>query len=111
LTRHVGPSLREEDHLMHTRTDQTGALVAAAGALGAGRAAARALVSPACDPLRREDFPDLDSLARRLSENGALSDAVARDVAALLSRYDALIGQEGPPSARSACRRRFAATT
>ena len=78
---------------MHTKPDQTGALAAAAEALRAGRAAARALVSPDCDPLRREDFPDPDALARRLSENGALSDAVARDVAALLSRCDALIGQ------------------
>ena len=78
---------------MHPEPDQTGALVAAAEALRAGRAAARRLASPACDPLRREDFPDLNSLARRLSENGALSDAVAGDVAALLSRCDALIGQ------------------
>ena len=78
---------------MHPEPDQTGALVAAAEALRAGRAAARRLASPACDPLRREDFPDPNSLARRLSENGALSDAVARDVAALLSRCDALIGQ------------------
>ena len=78
---------------MHTETDRTGALVAAAEALRAGRAAARRLVSPACDPLRREDFPDPDSLARRLSEGGTLSDAVARDVAALLARCDALIGQ------------------
>ncbi len=78
---------------MHTETDRTGALVAAAEALRAGRVAARALVSADCDPLRREDFPDPDALARRLSESAALSDAVARDVAALLSRCDALIVQ------------------
>ncbi len=80
---------------MHTRTDQAGAIAAAAEALRAGRAAARALVSPACDPLRREDGtdPGLAELARRLSESAALSDAVARDVAALLARCDALIGQ------------------
>ena len=76
---------------MHTETDRTGALVAAAEALRAGRAAARRLASPACDVLRREELPDPDALARRLSEGGALSDAVARDVAALLSRCDALI--------------------
>ena len=95
---------------MHPKPDQTGALAAAAEALRAGRAAARRLVSPARDPLRREDLPDPDALARRLSEGGALSDAVARDVAALLSRCDALIGR-GRPSARSGCRRRSAATT
>lgn len=77
---------------MHSEPDQTGALVAAAEALRAGRAAARRLVSPACDPLRQEAFPDLHALARRLSDSGALSDAVVRDVAALLAGCDALIG-------------------
>ena len=46
---------------MHPAPDQPGALSAAAEALRAGRAAARALVSPACDPLRRRrDCPDVD---------------------------------------------------
>ena len=80
---------------MHTKPDQTGALVAAAEALRAGRDAARALVSPDCDLLRREGGtdPGLAELARRLSENGALADEIAIAVSALLSRCDALIGQ------------------
>ena len=75
---------------MHPAPDQPGALVAAAEALRAARAAARALVSPACEPLRRNDGTDPGGLARRLSGNGALADDVATDVAALLARSDAL---------------------
>ena len=53
-----------------------------AEALGAGRAAAQLLRSPACDQIRQEADPDpgLADLARRLSGNGALAQEIARDV-------------------------------
>ena len=78
---------------MQTAPDQTGALAAAAEALRAGRVAARALVSPACNPLLSNEGTDPGSaeLAMRLSGNAALAEDVAGDVEALLARCEALV--------------------
>ena len=76
---------------MHPAPDRTAALAAAAEALRAGRAAARALVSSASEPLWRNDGTDPDGLVRRLSGSAALAEDVASDVVALLARCDALI--------------------
>ncbi len=76
---------------MQPTRDLSSMRTAAADALGAGRAAARLLRSPASDPIRRAADPDLDVLAGRLSQSVALSEAVAADVRGLLARCDALI--------------------
>jgi hypothetical protein len=77
---------------MYGTHDLSTVQLAAAEALGAGRAAARLLRSPACDPIRQEVDPD-PGLARRLSGNEALAQDVTRDVEALLARCDTLIAE------------------
>ncbi len=76
---------------MHATQDIPAPQLAAAEALGAARAAARLLRSPASDPIRQVTDADLDVLAGRLSRSVALTEVVAADVAGLLARCDALI--------------------
>lgn len=79
---------------MHSQ-DLSPSQLAAAEALQAGRIAARLLLSSACDPLRPGDAsgPDPERLGERLTGSGALTEAVADEVVALLARCEALISE------------------
>ncbi len=78
---------------MHATQDLSALQLAAAEALGAGRAAAKLLRSLASDPIRPPAAPDLDILTGALSRSVALTEIVAADVTELLAVCDVLVAE------------------